>query len=474
MAIRSSGYYNNPAIAQAAENLSSLFAAPSGQDAAGWAVANSKNAEAKRLADYFNYATGPSVDQQVFDRMGIATGKYNPTQSYYAQDQNNMTAQRGQDVAAQASVLNNQNTVRGGAIGQLYGALNPGQIRPQVPAEVAGTIGLPGMAVAAGVPKPMDKGEMEAAILAGLPAGDQRAAVLSSVPVENVINPVTNQPVIVNRPDAAGMQPYTAPGATKNAVALTRDGRRIPAVQGPTGVWNDAQTGQPLPADIEITNLPTPQGSNSELGLPASTVANNSAANALDATLDSAEYTANTMIDILSKNPNVAGIPGQVKGALQSLTSSAQQVASAYAASAPDVAMRADELQGLLKAVPGAGGYDPNIVRLQSGIFDLAYARAQAANPSGEVSRQAFERSLEAFGQGLLSSQQDLATALGAFKQDTIAAGRIKAQSLRRPTGGAPVAGGAAQAAPTPAAPAGVGTAQPRVRKYNPATGALE
>lgn len=471
MAIRTSGYYNNPAIAQAASNIAGLFAPPSGQDAAGWAVANSKNAEAKRLADYFSYATGPSVDQQVFDRMGIATGNYNPTQSYYAQNQNNATALRGQDVAAQTSVLNNQNTVRGGAISQLYGALSPGQVRPQVPAEVAGTIGLPGIAVAAGAPKPMDKGEMEAAILGGLSPADQRAAVLSSVAVENAIDPATGKPVIVNRPDAAGMQPYVAPGSAKNGVALLSTGQRVPATQGPSGAWLNAQTGEQLPADIEITNLPTPQGSNSELGLPTPTVANVGAANALDATLNSAEYTADTMLGILEANKNVAGVPGRVKGALQSLTSSAQQVASAYAASAPNVAMRADEVQGLLKAVPGTEGYDPNIVRLQSGIFDLAYARAQAANPSGEVSRQAFERSLEAFGQTVLSSQQDLTTALQAFKQDTIAAGRIRAQSLRRPGAASPAPGAMPAAAPSPA---GTGTAQPRIRVYNQATGALE
>ena len=84
MAIRSSGYFNNPQFAQAASNLSALFAPPSGADASGWANANAKREEAMRLADHFDYRLDPNFDQETFDRGGVALGLYAPNQSYHA------------------------------------------------------------------------------------------------------------------------------------------------------------------------------------------------------------------------------------------------------------------------------------------------------------------------------------------------------------------------------------------------------
>jgi len=92
MPIKSSGYYNNPQFAQAASNLASLFEPPSGADAAGWAAANAKKAEASRLQQFFDYRNDPNFDQAAFDRMGVAAGAYQPNQSYYSVDQGNATA----------------------------------------------------------------------------------------------------------------------------------------------------------------------------------------------------------------------------------------------------------------------------------------------------------------------------------------------------------------------------------------------
>lgn len=102
MPVRSNGYFNNPAFAQAAANLGSLFEAPSGADAAAWAAANATREKAGRLATLFANPTDPN-----FDRLNIAAGNYTPVQSYYAQDQNNATARYGVDTVAATSLSNN-------------------------------------------------------------------------------------------------------------------------------------------------------------------------------------------------------------------------------------------------------------------------------------------------------------------------------------------------------------------------------
>src|SRR5688572_13333360 len=85
-------HFNSPAFAQAAANLSSLFEPPSGADAAGWANADAKRAESKRLADFFAYQTGPVYDREKADRMGVGAGAFMPNQSFYSVDQGNATS----------------------------------------------------------------------------------------------------------------------------------------------------------------------------------------------------------------------------------------------------------------------------------------------------------------------------------------------------------------------------------------------
>lgn len=95
MAITSNRYFNNPGIAQAAANLSSLFApamgAESGSDAAGYAMADARRAEMNNLGRLFDYAQDPNLDQTRFDRMGLAAGRWTPNQSFYSVDQGNAT-----------------------------------------------------------------------------------------------------------------------------------------------------------------------------------------------------------------------------------------------------------------------------------------------------------------------------------------------------------------------------------------------
>lgn len=221
MPVRPNGFFNSPAFAQAAANLGSLFEPPSGADAAGWAAAGATREKASRLAQLFANPNDPN-----FDRLNIAVGNYVPTQSYYAQDQNNATAMRGQDVTAQTSLANNAaDNARAietnrldnqrGLIGSLYAPIDQGQVRPALPTELTDVVGLPAIGEARGDAKPLSKTEVEADILRQLSPEQQRAVAFGSTPVESVMG--DNGPVFSTRLDAIGKVPApTAPGTVIN------------------------------------------------------------------------------------------------------------------------------------------------------------------------------------------------------------------------------------------------------------------
>lgn len=217
MPIKSSGYYNNPQFAQAAQNLASLFEPPSGADAAGFALANERKAAAQRLADFYDYARQPDFDQQQFDRLGIASGAYQPNQSYYSVDQGNATTRRGQDITAATSRANNTDDnaraldqTRLTELGKFYQPLNEGQVRPALPADIAGQFGVThDLPQAEGREKPLTDDQLKAAILSTMPRSQQEAAAFGNTPVENVVTPAG--PRIATRLDAIGQEPAYEP-----------------------------------------------------------------------------------------------------------------------------------------------------------------------------------------------------------------------------------------------------------------------
>lgn len=218
MPVRSSAYFNNPQFAQAADNLMQLFAPPSGTEAAGWANANATKEKAARLEDFYTHITDPTVSRDVADRYGIGAGAYAPTSSYYSVDQGNATTRRGQDVAAGTSRANNAadnaravNVAQMGDLAGFYTPLNPGQVRPEVPPEIAARFGQPGaIGATAGVPKPETQDELKAAIIRGLDPKVQEAVAIGSTPVESVVTPTG--PKIAYRSDAVGQTPYEKSG----------------------------------------------------------------------------------------------------------------------------------------------------------------------------------------------------------------------------------------------------------------------
>lgn len=204
MPIQSSGYYNDPALAQGFANLANMFKAPSGASLAGYANAAATRDKAARLSALFDYSKGPNFDQQQFDRMGVAAGLYNPSQSYYSvnvKDQGDTTRKLLDPVAAGATRFVPPSVASAYSVPtQQTGVVNVGQGEQAT---------LPDGRVISGAPKPLTEAEVKGAILRGLPQADQNATVLGAIPVEKIIGP--SGPQIVRRPDAVGQTPYVAP-----------------------------------------------------------------------------------------------------------------------------------------------------------------------------------------------------------------------------------------------------------------------
>ena len=318
-----------------------------------------------------------------------------------------------------------------------------------------------------GQPKPLSLTELDAQEKARL----IKAGIITD---QELHDGITGAQAPVKVVDAAGNVTWSTPGAA------TRDGKTayvdpgtvqkvengqiringefIPVVQRPgESVWRRTD-GTVIPSNIQVARQPTITGTNDDV-LGGPTTANLTQANNLKASLDGAEYNANTVLNILAENPNAAGVPARIKGVAQSLFSSFRQVSNAYA-DTPETALisSSDAKSWIEEAARATKGdkYDPDVVRVASLISDMAYARAQISNPQGEVSRQAYDRAIESLGQGLFSSQEDLSTAMRAFLTDTIKAGRVKEQSLRGgsaavDTSGSPAGALTADKAPAPA-----------------------
>lgn len=267
--IKSSPYFNSPAMAQAASNLAGLFEPPSGADAVGWATADAKRAEMNRLGQLFQLAQTKDFDQQRFDRMGVAAGQWTPSQGYYAVDQGNATQRYGYDRTFEASRLNNaDDNARALAERQMQESglmerqnaspiiLNQGQ-RAYLPAQTAEATEL--MQVLEGASKPLSETEWTAQqnqrLLDNGRLTDQDlldAIAGSNSPVK-AIDPRTKQPAFMTPGEATrlGAQPYEAASAERvdNYLAAGPDGKeiRFPGIVGADGRIVNANTGQVVP-----------------------------------------------------------------------------------------------------------------------------------------------------------------------------------------------------------------------------------
>lgn len=446
MPVTSNRYYNDPSLGAAFSNLANVFAPPSGSDLAGYATAQQKREEAARLAELFNYAKDPNYDQAQADRMGVLGGLYTPNQSYYSVNLGDQTTRRGQDVTASTSRANNAaDNVRALEAARLANTTDITQslLAPVgqgatrfVPPSIADMFGLPGTQVGnvaaspgerivtpdgreiMGAPKPLTETELKAQILGTLPDNEQRAAALSGVDVERVVgdNGVAE---IVMRPDAVGRQPHIPEGSKakpENAIAVMPSGQQVPALQGPDGRWVHAQTGAPLPADIRLFDLPKATGTAADVGL-APTTANNTAANNQEAEVTRALNLLDLYENTVRNNPGALGLAGTIRGVAQNAAATAADLAAAFGQVSPELGEAAVEIRNGLQGI-APEFFDPSIPEVDFLQGTLAYSLARTENPSGEVSRQAFERALDRVrGGGMLANTQSALASVGANRK---------------------------------------------------------
>lgn len=429
MASRSNGYYRDPALAQAFNNISAMFGPPSGADAAGFASAAAKKAEAERLAWLFSNSADPTASARA-----ALTGVQGYGQTPAGFMQSDATTRRGQDVTAATSRANNtadneralatnRADNQRATITSLYGALNPGQVRPAVPEEIAATVGLPALPEVAGTTRPQTLDQWQAQQAEELKRGgawtpDMTIDVImgKQTPVEG-LDPVTGKPRFMSPGAAVRMGAQPAPDATK-AGKLFRGvlpgGQQVPVEQRPDGLYH-AQTGQRLPPEVQLFNVPTPTGTSDQVGLP--TTANNTAANNQAAEVTRGLAVLDLYEELINKNPGAIGLVGAIRGTAQNLVASAGDLAKSFGTRAPQIGDAAAALQqGMRGVAPDL--FDPAIPQAEFLQGTLAYALARTENPSGEVSRQAFERALDRVkGGGLLANTEAAKAAIAANRQ---------------------------------------------------------
>lgn len=484
--------YNNPYIGQALDNLSTLFAPPSGQDAYAWSEANATNQKAKRLQDFFTYAGSPGADRSRLDALGVATGTFNPNQSYYAVDQGNQTDLAKNTADNSTRILTNRadNERALGQTGmQVEGENYRAKLKPltfdpntynftspeaqaaypTAPAEGRGIITglgqgetavLPWGGRVEGQPKPETTDQVTAAILGQQPQAIKDAFVQRDIPTLDVQGP--NGPVIMRRNEAVGQTPVPPAGQkveTQNY--RMEDGSQGTAYfdQGAKR-WVDTASGQPIaPAATYTGQL---QGASGE-AFGGATTANMTEGNRLAAVADTADATINSYEQLLQNNPGVAGLPGDIRNIAQNVTQVATELSNAWGDKLPSAAVTLNEITGAINQNVGTGAYDPNIQKAKLLTAELAYRWAQLQNPSGEVSRQAYDRALEALGGGMFANNQSALAGLSAMRE---AVGRVRTQSntIRSPNRGAQPT---AAAAATTAAPSSTGQASPTAADPN-------
>jgi hypothetical protein len=222
--------------------------------------------------------------------------------------------------------------------------------------------------------------------------------------------------------------------------------------------WQNSQTGEPIPPGIEVFDMSKQEGGPGDF---SATTANNTEANRLAATIAGVENAVTNYENLLKDNPGIAGTPGSVIGVLQNAVQTLSEIGQAFGDKMPDDAVTIDEIRGTLEQF--APNYDPNIQRARTNLAELAYGWAQLQNPTGEVSRQAYERSVEALRGGLFSNNASALAGMSGLR-DAIANARIRVDRLRNPQADAP-----APAAPAP--PQLVPGSRPRA--VNPQTGAV-
>jgi hypothetical protein len=245
MPVRKNPVYADPYMAQAAQNVASLFAPEDPSKIAAGALhfqqAAAERDKAARVADLYAKSLGPAPDMGALDRGSVIANLYDPSQSYRALDIKAETDRYGYDTTARTSLATNAadnaralrtnelDNQRHAVVG-LHGPLNEGQVRPAISPELMHALNLPGIVQAEGRDKRPSETEALGAALQSLPLPMQQNRALAGSGTQDIIDPLTGQLRVQSNAGAIGMQP--APGKADQATEITRliaERDRLPA-----------------------------------------------------------------------------------------------------------------------------------------------------------------------------------------------------------------------------------------------------
>lgn len=460
MAIRSNGYYNNPAFAQAAANLSSLFAPPSGSDAAGWANASAKQAEANRLGIYFDQSQDPNVDLDQLSRTGLGVGAFDFRGSKYGVDQADATQRYGYDQTFNASRLNNADNNAAALERQFLEPVTVAQgATTYVPKRAAEVSGL--AEILEGSRAPLSETQLAARerqrlIEAGVITDDMLADdfVGQRTPVQTVDaqgRPAFSSPGAAARSGAEAFVPDRSPGTVR--MYRTKDGQVGRTVDGMT----DMVTKLPVPADALVGSISDTSESfgTSELSKARENILGRRAGltSMIDQVAAIDEQLAGANAD------QAVGVIGSGARIFNDLATQASAAFRAAGVAAPEELRDVQRYQDTFRALGIQNA------ELQSGLLDLAYATATAREP-GKLTDADVQRAMQTIGANLQDPKAMRQVLRGAVKRarmdydaqertyfdafgDNLNLGRAQFRDIAPLDGATPAGGPAATGQPT-------------------------
>ncbi len=443
-------YFNDPGFAAAMSNLASAFAPPSPEEYLLAEQVKGERTTNAALTDLYGMAGGnPDI------LGGIVAGGWTPNQGFEAMRGGLANERYATDVGA-ATELQKQRIATLGNMGSTV--LGYGEAMPGLPEDVAAAIGLPEFApqsgAALGAPAPYkSKAEVEGDILAGLSPDEQRAILGSGVDTVMVDTP--DGPVFSDPLSAFGQNAYVNPGSTaapEPVMLIGPNGERVSGFALPTGGYALGDGKTPAPADFVAYKMPQIQGTADEVG---GTGSNKTEYNRTQAITTESDMLIDSLVAEVQGQAGAVGIAGTLQNLQQNVGQVLAELNAAYGDA--DGLVTPDMMSGMLQT---DGNHDPTFARLRSGMLQLAYLNAQRDNPSGEVSRFALERQLEALSQGMLANDKSFLAAL-AMNKEANARKRAAAEKL---IGNEVTPPGAP--APATAAPAATGGLSPEALKW--------
>lgn len=444
MAFKPNRAYNNPEIGNAMTNIASMFGPPDAGELVNYAQAaelRQKHGIIESLKSDPRYQGADA---------GVLAGLFNPTQSWQALEMDDATKRYGIDTTAATSRANNLETNRFNTLSDMYQPLNPGQIRPELPADVAGQFSLPAMPGTQGLPKPMSETEVKGSeLLRLIDEGD----ITDQMQVDDYLG--QNAPVKIVRngvatfenPGAAiGEQAYVDTGSQpkpENKTALLRDGTQVPAIQGADGRWYHAQSKALLPDDIKIFNVPQAQGTSADIGLskPTDTYIEKQLID-----IGVAKDTAIKLREMIATAPASQGIVGWLRGTAQNVVQTGSELGQFFGGQVAEVAK---DIEAGLADAELAGAFDPQIpaIEMMANLLAFQYAKTTTGERlSNEMLRAARAAlGLEGLDANQANSLARLNQAIAQIESQEAILKRVMDQGVgaaSSPAPAAPAAGG--------------------------------